>query len=115
MDELVATEKRYLDHLKVLSEVFIRPIKIRQLLPTPELPPIFQKIEKIIPIHEQLHAALKLMRDEDRVNVGDVLAEFVDRLSDYRRIISIQKTTQDILRKFMALKGEFTQFVEVLL
>jgi hypothetical protein len=50
--ELINTEKQYVDDLHTILEVFVMPIRDRNLLNKIEMGSIFSNIEVIVPLHE---------------------------------------------------------------
>uniref|UniRef100_A0A1B6C0U4 Rho guanine nucleotide exchange factor 12 n=1 Tax=Clastoptera arizonana TaxID=38151 RepID=A0A1B6C0U4_9HEMI len=75
INELFQTEKSHVRGLKVLDQVFYRPMKEQQILPSDQLQLLFANLDEMLVIHSQFNNTMKAKRKEGPVigEIGDLL------------------------------------------
>lgn len=78
--ELLASERSYLRHLRIVEEFFMRPLQERaDLLPAPDFASVFGDLPSIVQVNAELLASLE--SSEDRV--GKVFLDLAPYLKFY--------------------------------
>ncbi|KAK6619063.1 hypothetical protein RUM44_003445 [Polyplax serrata] len=100
INELFHTEKSHVRKLKVLDQVFLKPMQENQILPADQLHLLFQNLEEMLDIHSRFNNAMKTKKKEDPL-VGDIsdilLAMFVGPAGDnFQRAASVFCANQQI-------------------
>ena len=119
IDELIETEKYYLDHLELLFNNFMNPIKESQQLDKHTLYSLFANIESIHEINTKLYTELcnlqnqKLRKKE--VLIGKIFFDLGDLLKLYAVYCSNQPFVQDRLQQLLNDDSNFCNFINNLL
>lgn len=80
INELLTTEKDYLDCLEIVRDNFIHPIKSQNVLASDEMEIIFINWNDVLLCTNRLYKSLKIRRKMNMkkdINIGDVLCENV--------------------------------------
>ena len=80
INELIATERDYLENLHVVKECFIYPMKQNNMLIEDEMEIIFINWNDLVLCTNRLYKSLKIRRKmttKKDINIGDVLCENV--------------------------------------
>lgn len=77
--ELFHTEKSHVRKLKVLDQVFLKPMQEWQILPADQVQLLFQNLEEMLDIHSRFNSSMKAKRKEDPLvgDIGDILLVMV--------------------------------------
>ncbi|GAB6025669.1 LD03170p [Chamberlinius hualienensis] len=82
IDEIISTEKSYINHLNIIIKFFIEPIQQRQLVSSKETLVIFGPIESILNVNNELLSRCEADR-EDIANIFVNLAPFLKIYTSY--------------------------------
>ena len=86
MNELIATEKDYLENLHIVKEYFINPLKKGNMLIEDEMEIIFINWNDLVLCTNRLYKSLKIRRKmttKKDINIGDILCENVSKKGSY--------------------------------
>ncbi|XP_058799501.1 rho guanine nucleotide exchange factor 12 isoform X2 [Phymastichus coffea] len=80
INELFHTERSHVRALKVLSQVFHKPLMDSQVLPPDQIQLLFSNLDEMVILHSQFNQAMKRKRKENPcvADVGDLLLEMFD-------------------------------------
>ncbi|XP_012276921.1 rho guanine nucleotide exchange factor 11 [Orussus abietinus] len=80
INELFHTERSHVRALKVLSQVFHKPLLESQVLPLDQIQLLFSNLDEMVTIHSRFNQAMKRKRKENPCvgDVGDLLLEMFD-------------------------------------
>ncbi|XP_023248166.1 rho guanine nucleotide exchange factor 12 isoform X2 [Copidosoma floridanum] len=80
INELFHTERSHVRALKVLSQVFHKPMKNEAVLALDQIDLLFSNLDEMVQIHSQFNQAMKRKRKESPLvaDVGDLLLEMFD-------------------------------------
>ncbi|XP_014236833.1 rho guanine nucleotide exchange factor 11 isoform X1 [Trichogramma pretiosum] len=80
INELFHTERSHVRALKVLSQVFHRPLLEAQVLPADQLQLLFSNLDEMVQLHSQFNQAMKRKRKENPCvgDIGDLLLDMFD-------------------------------------
>ena len=120
-DELIETERSYIERLNVVIEIFLEPIRERQLLNSFEIVSLFSNIETLISKNEDLlsdlETALELMEKDDSLVplysqwVGEIFTFHSPILQPvYASYCTNQPTIDSSLRQFKT-NSKFASFL----
>lgn len=78
--ELFHTERSHVRALKVLSQVFHRPMLETQILPADQIQLLFSNLDEMVTLHSKFNQAMKLKKKENPYvgDVGDLLLDMFD-------------------------------------
>uniref|UniRef100_UPI00358E482C rho guanine nucleotide exchange factor 11-like n=1 Tax=Myxine glutinosa TaxID=7769 RepID=UPI00358E482C len=76
INELFQTEKKHLQNLKLLQDVFYA--RLQPVLNTNELRQIFMNLDQIVPIHETFNESMKKIREKNQVvhEIGKLVLDY---------------------------------------
>jgi len=80
-NELISTERTYVKNLKILNDIFYRPIYNEQLLSPEQIEYVFSNHNKLYEIHSQIYQMLKIKKREMHKAIADQL-QFPQQLSN---------------------------------
>ena len=72
-NELIATERTHVKNLKILNDIFYRPIFHEQLLAPEHIDYVFSNHSKLYEIHSQIYQMLKMKKKEIQKTIQDQL------------------------------------------
>ncbi|XP_049947782.1 rho guanine nucleotide exchange factor 12 [Schistocerca serialis cubense] len=80
INELFHTERSHVRNLKVLNQVFYRPMLENQILPPDQIQLLFSNLEEVLEIHSQFNNGMKRKRSESPVvgELADLLLSMFD-------------------------------------
>ncbi|XP_049802572.1 rho guanine nucleotide exchange factor 12-like isoform X3 [Schistocerca nitens] len=80
INELFHTERSHVRNLKVLNQVFFRPMLENQILPPDQIQLLFSNLEEVLEIHSQFNNGMKRKRSESPVvgELADLLLSMFD-------------------------------------
>ncbi|KAL0273501.1 UNVERIFIED_CONTAM: hypothetical protein PYX00_006146 [Menopon gallinae] len=80
INELFHTEKTHVTKLKVLDQIFLKPMQESQILPADQLHLLFQNLEEMLDIHSRFNSAMKARKKESPLvgEVGDIILAMFD-------------------------------------
>lgn len=109
--ELVTTEAGYVADLNTIVQVFLEPLRARQLLTKEEIGKVFSNIEAIVPNNTNFLKELQ-RRHESLVikEVGDLLLETADLLKLYAIYCSNQPIVPGLVEEYKK-REEFSNFL----
>jgi hypothetical protein len=82
--EIMATEKAYFDKLQALLDVYITPLENLKIISDEDLAIQFNGLKKIHAIHFNMYMNMFEYSDSREINIPDLFAEFVSKLSEYQ-------------------------------
>ncbi|XP_032820579.1 rho guanine nucleotide exchange factor 12-like isoform X2 [Petromyzon marinus] len=117
INELFHTEKKHVQNLKVLYEVFFS--RLAPVLTNNETYQIFINLDEILPIHESLNEAMRKIREKSQVvaEIGDLmLARFDGEAGEVlkaatAKFCSLQSQALDIVRSKQKKDPRFQQLM----
>ncbi|CAM9760238.1 unnamed protein product [Lampetra fluviatilis] len=117
INELFHTEKKHVQNLKVLYEVFYS--RLAPVLTNNETYQIFINLDEILPIHESLNEAMRKIREKSQVvaEIGDLmLARFDGEAGEVlkaatAKFCSLQSQALDIVRSKQKKDPRFQQLM----
>jgi len=109
IQELYDTEEKYLENLKLVFEVFIKPIRASNILTKQEISIIFINWKDLIITNTKLIKSLRIRRTmvQQQSTVGDILCENFPAMTAYIRFCSSQLSAAALLQKLVELRPEF--------
>eukprot|EP01103_Thecamoeba_quadrilineata_P010714 TRINITY_DN238_c0_g1_i1.p1 TRINITY_DN238_c0_g1~~TRINITY_DN238_c0_g1_i1.p1 ORF type:complete len:532 (-),score=111.13 TRINITY_DN238_c0_g1_i1:152-1705(-) len=113
--ELINTERHYVKDLVVAKEVFLVPIKEKNLLTKSELVTIFSNLESIILLHQELLASLELTIENitiDGSGLGEIFLKRMDRFKLYAGYCSNQPFLIPRMAQIRAQNKAFATFLD---
>ncbi|KAJ8683003.1 hypothetical protein QAD02_018795 [Eretmocerus hayati] len=80
INELFHTERSHVRALKVLSQVFHKPLLETQVLPIDQIQLLFSNLDEMVTLHSQFNQAMKRKKRENPLvgDVGELLLEMFD-------------------------------------
>ena len=96
INELISTEKDYLECLAIVRDYFIVPLKQNGVLAEDEMEIIFINWNDLWLCTNRLYKSLKIRRKmtiKKDINIGDILCENVSTYNFFRQIEEVQKHT----------------------
>ncbi|XP_031788329.1 rho guanine nucleotide exchange factor 12 isoform X2 [Nasonia vitripennis] len=80
INELFHTERSHVRALKVLSQVFHKPLLETQVLPPDQIHLLFSNLDEMVTLHSQFNQAMKRRKKENPCvgDIGDLLLEMFD-------------------------------------
>merc|ERR1712013_843382 len=107
--ELFQTEETYLDNLKLVYEVFIRPIRAANVLSKQELSILFINWKDLIITNTKLMKSMRIRRGtvQSQSMIGDILCENFPAMTAYIRFCSSQLSAAALLQKLVETRHEF--------
>ncbi|XP_069092135.1 intersectin-2 isoform X1 [Pleurodeles waltl] len=117
--ELIQTEKRYMDDLHLVIEVFQKPMAESGLLTPDEMALIFVNWRDLIMSNTKLHKALSVRKKTEGENmpvqmIGDILATELLHMQAYIRFCSCQLNGAALLQHKTDEEPEFKDFLKKL-
>ena len=85
--EIIATERVYVDKLKAMIEVYIEPIRVKEILDSCDINSQFLNLEVIHGLHVKLLSDLTIEKVESDVKVGLVFSTFAPFLKMYTQYV----------------------------
>jgi len=122
VQELVETERYYIDKLQLVINVFLLPIRANSLLTPYEIATLFGNIEDLLPLHvaimDDLESALLVVEQSEGVEplyaqwVGEIFAEHAPLLARaYVSYCSNQPAINSRLKEYKQSHPEFQEFL----
>jgi len=122
-EELITTEKQYIENLEVITDLFIRPLKQREILNKIQLSNLFSNVEtlylqvncELLKRFEALE--LKLHKEECNLesllkNIGEIFCEFAPLFKLYAVYCSNQPNIHDRILQFKEENSKFDNFLK---
>mmetsp|Transcript_9885 Transcript_9885/g.24675 ORF Transcript_9885/g.24675 Transcript_9885/m.24675 type:complete len:830 (-) Transcript_9885:169-2658(-) len=112
--ELLYTETRYVEDLKVLLKVYVEPLKDSKYLAVNEHAAIFSNIEGLVAMNAELLELLRARYDEwpAKSTFGDIFVAKKDLLQLYGRFVRNFRVSNEVIDQLTAKKTPFSQFLE---
>ncbi|KAK0182732.1 hypothetical protein PV327_000835 [Microctonus hyperodae] len=115
--ELIATEQAYIDDMRLVHEVFEKPLLQSLVLTVDEVERIFVNWRDIIACNDNFLRTLRIRRDNSADGVvrmiGDILCENIPRMSAYVRFCSCQISAAVYLQSLTETSPEFVAVAQV--
>ncbi|KAK2582098.1 hypothetical protein KPH14_002798 [Odynerus spinipes] len=112
--ELITTEQAYIEDMRLVHEVFEKPLIESLVLTVDEVDKIFVNWRDIIACNDNFLRTLRIRRENSEGGIvrmiGDILCENIPRMSAYIRFCSCQISAAVYLQR---LTETFPEFVEV--
>ena len=122
-EELITTEKQYIENLEVITDLFIRPLKQREILNKIQLSNLFSNVETL---YQQVNCELlkrfeslelKLQKEEGNLesllkNIGEIFCEFAPLFKLYAVYCSNQPNIHDRILQFKEENSKFDNFLK---
>ncbi|XP_043286823.1 intersectin-2 isoform X3 [Venturia canescens] len=109
--ELIATEQAYIEDMRLVHEVFEKPLLQSLVLTVDEVERIFVNWRDIIACNDNFLRTLRIRRDNSEGEIvrmiGDILCENIPRMSAYIRFCSCQISAAHYLQKLTETSPEF--------
>ncbi|XP_011861112.1 PREDICTED: intersectin-1 isoform X2 [Vollenhovia emeryi] len=111
--ELIVTEQAYIEDMRLVHEVFEKPLIESLVLSVDEIERIFINWRDIIACNDNFLRTLRIRRDNSYNEVvrmiGDILCENIPRMSAYIRFCSCQISAATYLQHLTETSPEFVQ------
>jgi hypothetical protein len=117
VNEILSSENTYLSRLRITMEIFILPLKEKNILINDDFKKQFSNFEIIRELHERLFAALMAAKEQhlDSVNniqIGKVFKEFSGFFKMYKEYLASYEGSIVRLAKLVTSNRKFVQFLE---
>ncbi|XP_066583007.1 intersectin-1 [Prorops nasuta] len=113
INELIVTEHAYIEDMRLVHEVFEKPLVESLILTVEEVEKIFVNWRDIIACNDNFLRTLRIRRDnsEDGIirMIGDILCENIPRMSAYIRFCSCQISAAGYLQRLTESLPEFVE------
>jgi len=120
--EIYETEKKYIEDLEIMMELYIEPIKRTNILNTAEIKNIFGNAEYLLTLNkEHVFDKIESRLKENKLNLehqiadmelGDILSDMVDKIEEYEFYCTNQGFGKLFLEELLLENKQFTTFVE---
>ncbi|XP_011639535.1 intersectin-1 isoform X5 [Pogonomyrmex barbatus] len=114
--ELIMTEHAYIEDMRLVHEVFEKPLIESLVLSVDEIERIFINWRDIIACNDNFLRTLRIRRDNSYNGVvrmiGDILCENIPRMSAYIRFCSSQISAASYLQRLTETSPEFVQVAQ---
>lgn len=122
INEIVATEKKYLQHLETLIKVYVQPLREdrqtlfhSRIVSEEEFHEMFGSVEQLIPLHEtfleKLTARLKLRDSSNDITIGDVFIKFAPFFKIYHPYCNTFEASSKLVGKLLSERSSFAKFL----
>ncbi|KJE93774.1 hypothetical protein, variant [Capsaspora owczarzaki ATCC 30864] len=115
MVEIILTERSYIRDLEVVNDVFIEPIRAKELLSKYEISSIFANIQDLLPMHWNLLNALLSSLEADPADraIGRIFLDHLTAVSkEYGTYISNRHNAERVLLAHKRSNKQFAAFLE---
>ncbi|CAK9815717.1 ITSN1 [Anthophora quadrimaculata] len=113
INELITTEQAYIEDMRLVHEVFEKPLIESLVLTVDEVDKIFVNWRDIIACNDNFLRALRIRRDNSKGGIvrmiGDILCENIPRMSAYIRFCSCQISAAVYLQRLTETNPEFVK------
>jgi len=115
--EMLETERNYVDHLTMLTSIFYKPMKLQGVLNEQEMDAIFMNVQDILRMHRRILEQLeyKLKRWGHQQTLGDI---FTNAISDFSMYKTYALRYPDARKTYKRLNKEsivFRDFLKIAL
>ncbi|XP_043468951.1 intersectin-1 isoform X3 [Leptopilina heterotoma] len=114
--ELIATEQAYIEDMRLVHEVFEKPLLESLVLSVDEVDRIFVNWRDIIACNDNFLRTLRIRRDNSDGGIvrmiGDILCENIPRMSAYVRFCSCQISAAVYLQKLTENSPDFVEVAQ---
>ncbi|XP_015589739.1 intersectin-1 isoform X6 [Cephus cinctus] len=114
--ELIATERAYIEDMRLVHEVFEKPLLESLVLTVDEVEKIFVNWRDIIACNDNFLRTLRIRRDNSEGGIirmiGDILCENIPRMSAYVRFCSCQISAAVYLQRLTETSPEFLEVAQ---
>ncbi|XP_076246231.1 dynamin associated protein 160 isoform X2 [Calliopsis andreniformis] len=114
--ELITTEQAYIEDMRLVHEVFEKPLLESLVLTVDEVDKIFVNWRDIIACNDNFLRTLRIRRDNSEGGIvrmiGDILCENIPRMSAYIRFCSCQISAAVYLQRLTETVPEFVKVAQ---
>ncbi|XP_018365604.1 PREDICTED: intersectin-1 isoform X8 [Trachymyrmex cornetzi] len=114
--ELIVTEQAYIEDMRLVHEVFEKPLIESLVLSVDEIERIFINWRDIIACNDNFLRTLRIRRDNSYNGIvrmiGDILCENIPRMSAYIRFCSCQISAATYLQRLTETSPEFVRVAQ---
>ncbi|XP_011350007.2 intersectin-2 isoform X6 [Ooceraea biroi] len=114
--ELIMTEQAYIEDMRLVHEVFEKPLIESLVLSVDEIEKIFINWRDIIACNDNFLRTLRIRRDNSCGGIirmiGDILCENIPRMSAYIRFCSCQISAATYLQRLTETSAEFVRVAQ---
>ncbi|XP_031369761.1 intersectin-1 isoform X9 [Apis dorsata] len=115
--ELIMTEQAYIEDMRLVHEVFEKPLIESLVLTVDEIDKIFVNWRDIIACNDNFLRTLRIRRDNSENGIvrmiGDILCENIPRMSAYIRFCSCQISAAVYLQRLTETVPEFVKVAQI--
>jgi len=113
IQEIITTETDYCHDLKVVSDVFIKPLRDQQIIQQDDLMQLFSNIELIASVNQEVMKEFEARSDEDSevLLVGDIFLRMADFFKMYTTYCANQPKSIAALERLQARVPAFNDFL----
>ncbi|XP_076478469.1 dynamin associated protein 160 isoform X8 [Bombus vancouverensis nearcticus] len=115
--ELITTEQAYIEDMRLVHEVFEKPLIESLVLTVDEVDKIFVNWRDIIACNDNFLRTLRIRRDNSEGGIvrmiGDILCENIPRMSAYIRFCSCQISAAVYLQRLTETMPEFVKVAQI--
>lgn len=113
IEEIITTERDYVSDLRVVSEVFIQPLRDQQIIQPDDLMQLFSNIELIASVNREVMKEFEARSGEDTevLLVGDIFLRMADFFKMYTTYCANQPKSIAALERLQARVPAFNDFL----
>ncbi|KAJ5071762.1 faciogenital dysplasia protein [Anaeramoeba ignava] len=112
IQELILTEKNYVNHLRLIIEIFLIPIQKKKILSEAAIKAIFSEVQPIYELNKRLYDKLSARRyDLQKTSFGDVFLEFVPFMRFYSVYVNNYNTSMTTFSESLS-NHKFSKFLQ---
>eukprot|EP00211_Chloroparvula_japonica_P003828 CAMPEP_0119125726 /NCGR_PEP_ID=MMETSP1310-20130426/4902_1 /TAXON_ID=464262 /ORGANISM="Genus nov. species nov., Strain RCC2339" /LENGTH=780 /DNA_ID=CAMNT_0007115825 /DNA_START=50 /DNA_END=2389 /DNA_ORIENTATION=+ len=116
VNEIISTEKKYVENLLVIVKVYMEPLEKKGKLATlDERVKIFSIVDSLVKLHssflQKLEKCVREQRNRQQLQVGQLFLELAEQLKEYRVYINNYDESCDVLMECMA-RPAFAKWLE---
>eukprot|EP01114_Cavostelium_apophysatum_P005323 TRINITY_DN1615_c1_g2_i1.p1 TRINITY_DN1615_c1_g2~~TRINITY_DN1615_c1_g2_i1.p1 ORF type:complete len:637 (-),score=180.86 TRINITY_DN1615_c1_g2_i1:36-1946(-) len=113
INEVIGTERQYVDDLETILNVFLNPLKSANLIPKDSVGAIFSNVELLVGVNRVLCEDLE---EQARKYGGDKIGSSFIKLADYLKMYSVycsnQKVSLDTIEMWSTKKPQFKELLQ---
>lgn len=114
-EELLETEKAYIETLRIIVEIFVRPMREKQILNKVQLSNVFSNVETLYEqVNLQLLKRLEALNDDDTklASLGEIFYEFAPLFKLYAVYCSNQPNLNSLIVQLKENNEEFKEYLK---
>ncbi|KAL6069319.1 T-lymphoma invasion and metastasis-inducing protein 2 [Balamuthia mandrillaris] len=110
VEEFVCTERDYLNDLTVIVNIYLEPLRAKELLPMEDVVAIFGDIEDVLSVSQRLLSALQ-SAPVDQLPLGSILLEHMSEFEIYGQYLANHWKAINLLKERQQKNAAFRDFM----